>query len=163
MNLYPKCYLKNVTKIDKEFLVKNNIKGLILDVDNTLVDINKVLSDEIIEWHRNIVKLGIKTMILSNSIHKSKVEKIAQKLEIDYINFAKKPFKGGFIKARNKLELPFENIAMVGDQIFPDVVGANRVKMFSILVEPLSKTEPFRVKWKRALENIIIKRYLNRK
>lgn len=73
---------------------------------------------------------------------------------------AKKPFKGGFLKAKEKLGLAEKNIAAIGDQIFTDVVGANRCNMFSILVEPISKKDLLITKWKRPLENWIIKRYL---
>ena len=72
-----------------------------------------------------------------------------------------KPFKKGYLKAQKKLDLETENIASVGDQIFTDVIGANRCKMISILVEPVDRTTDLLItKWKRPLEDLIIKRYL---
>ena len=72
-----------------------------------------------------------------------------------------KPFKKGYLKAQKKLGLEVENIASVGDQIFTDVIGANRCKMISILVEPVDRTTDLLItKWKRPLEDLIIKRYL---
>ena len=103
MILYPDFYLESVLKITPEFCEKNNIKGLILDIDNTLIDIDKKMLNGAIEWHKLIVDSGIKTIILSNTNKIEKVSKVANALGIDYINFAKKPAKSGFIKAKDKL------------------------------------------------------------
>lgn len=159
MKLYPNAYLKNVKEITIYFLNKNNIKALILDVDNTLIDFNKKMLDGVEEWCKNLKKQGIKLFIVSNSNKKTKVEMVAKKLELPYIHFATKPFKRGFKKAAKKLQEKNENIAVVGDQIFTDVIGANRCKMFSILVEPIEKKDLLVTKIKRPLENYIIKKY----
>ena len=159
MKLYPNAYLKNVKEITIDFLNKNNIKALILDVDNTLIDFNKKMLDGIEEWCKNLKKQGIKLFIVSNSNKKTKVEMVAKKLELQYIHFATKPFKRGFRKAAKMLQEKNENIAVVGDQIFTDVIGANRCKMFSILVEPIEKKDLLVTKIKRPLENYIIKKY----
>ena len=73
MILYPDFYLESVLKITPEFCEKNNIKGLILDIDNTLIDIDKKMLNGAIEWHKLIVDSGIKTIILSNT---NKIEKV---------------------------------------------------------------------------------------
>ena len=159
MKLYPNAYLKNVKGITIDFLNKNNIKALILDVDNTLIDFNKKMLDGVEEWCKNLKKQGIKLFIVSNSNKKTKVEMVAKKLELPYIHFATKPFKRGFKKAAKMLQEKNENIAVVGDQIFTDVIGANRCKMFSILVEPIEKKDLLVTKIKRPLENYIIKKY----
>ena len=163
MILYPKFYCRSIIDIDIDFLNKNNIKGLILDVDNTLIDTEKKLLDGAIEWHNNIRKAGIKTIIVSNSNKKEKLNNVSKKLDIEYISFAKKPFKGGFKKALKKLELASENVAAIGDQIFTDVIGANRCKIFSILVEPINEQDLWITKWKRPIEKRIVNRYLNTK
>ncbi len=159
MKLYPNAYLKNVKEITIDFLNKNNIKALILDVDNTLIDFNKKMLDGVEEWCKNLKKQGIKLFIVSNSNKKTKVEMVAKKLELQYIHFATKPFKRGFRKAAKMLQEKNENIAVVGDQIFTDVIGANRCKMFSILVEPIEKKDLLVTKIKRPLENYIIKKH----
>jgi hypothetical protein len=147
-------------KITPEFLKKHNIKGLVLDIDNTLIDMNRTMLEGAKEWHQKIVDSGFKTIILSNTNKIDKVEGVAKKLNMDYINFARKPSKKGFSKAKAKLDLPEENIAVVGDQIFTDVIGAKRSNMFAILVEPVAKKEFWYTKWKRPIENIIINKYL---
>ncbi|MCI8396199.1 MAG: HAD-IA family hydrolase [Clostridia bacterium] len=78
------------------------------------------------EWCNKLKEQDIKFYILSNTNKKEKVEKVAKELEIPYIMFAKKPFKKGFTKIKNQLGLKAEEIAVCGDQIFTDVVGANR-------------------------------------
>ena len=163
MNLYPKLYCKKVTDIEVEFLQKNNIKALVLDVDNTLIDFERNLLEGLEEWHNKMKENNIKCMILSNSNKKDKVEKVANTFCIPYILFAKKPLKSGFLKAKKMLDLPEENIAVVGDQIFTDVMGANRCNMFSILVHPIAKKDYLVTRIKRPIENLIIKKYLEKK
>lgn len=163
MILYPRLYCKRVTDIDCEYLEKNNIKALILDVDNTLIDFDRNLLDGIKEWYEKIKEKKIKCIILSNSNKVEKIKSVAEQIGIPYIYFATKPLKRGFKKAQKQLELPAENIAVVGDQVFTDVIGANRCKMFSILVEPIGEKDYFITKIKRPIENYVIKKYLEKK
>lgn len=121
--LYPNLYLKKVEDITIEMLIKNKIKLLILDVDNTLIDYYKNLSEEVIKWAKEMRGQGIKLYILSNTNNKEKVEKVAQKLEIRYKHFAMKPLKKGFKKIEKETNIKPENIAVVGDQIFTDIIG----------------------------------------
>lgn len=159
MKLYPNAYLKNIKEITIDFLNKNNIKALILDVDNTLIDFDKNMLEGTEKWCKKLKQEGIKFFIVSNSNKKEKVKMVADKLEIPYVFFATKPLKRGFNKAIKMLDEKNENIAAVGDQIFTDVIGANRCKMFSILVEPIAKKDLLITKIKRPLENYVIKRY----
>ncbi len=160
MFLYPKLYINNVKEITLQMLEKNNIKGLILDVDNTLIDFEKKMPEGIKEWAENIKNNNIKICIVSNSNNKEKVENIAKKLNVPYIFFAKKPFTGGLKRASKIMGLLSEQIAVVGDQIFTDVIGANRANMFAILVKPISEKDIWITKFKRPIENKIIQKYL---
>lgn len=162
MILYPNLYCKNVMAITMDILQKNNIKGLILDVDNTLIDIDRNMDPRVKEWVDELKKDGIKMCIVSNTNKVDKVKKVSETLDLPYFYFAKKPFKGGFKKAKELLQLEYENIAAVGDQIMTDVVGANRCKIFSILVEPISEKDIFITKVKRPIERLIINRYLSK-
>lgn len=161
--LYPKEYLNSVKDINIDLLNKNEIKGIILDVDNTLIDFNKRMPEGIEDWLINLKKIGIRFCILSNSNKIDKVKGVAEKLEIPFIYFAKKPFKSGFMKAKEILKLDEKNIAVVGDQIMTDVIGANRCKMFSILVKPIEEKDYLLTKIKRPFEKIIINHYLKNK
>lgn len=162
MEIYPKLYCKRVTDISIEYLEKNNIKGILLDVDNTLLDFDLKIVDGLKQWYEKIKENNIKCMILSNSNKTKKIEYVANLLHIDYIKFAIKPFKIGFKMAQKRLNLKPENIAVVGDQIFTDVIGANRSKMHSILVKPLAEKDLFLTRFKRPLENLVIKNYLKK-
>ncbi len=160
--IYPDLYLNKVEDITPDLLNERKIKALILDVDNTLIDINKNLSKSIIEWSIELRGHGFKLYILSNTNHKEKVEAVANKLEIPYENFAKKPFKSGFLRVQEKLQEKPEKIAVVGDQIFTDVIGGNRCNMFTILVDPITEKDYWYTAWKRPVENAIKKRYINK-
>ena len=162
MIFYPNIYLNNVKEITIELLNKNNIKGILLDVDNTLIDFNLKILEGSKEWCKNLKNEGIKLCILSNTNKIEKVKKVAKELDIPYINFAKKPFKNGFKKAINLLELNTNNIAVAGDQIMTDIFGGNRMGMFTILTKPLDKKDILITKVKRPLENFIIKKYLKK-
>ncbi len=155
MLIQPNAYFKNVQEITIQFLMKNKIKALILDIDNTLIDYYKNLSDEVVKWAVELQGQGIKMYILSNTNKKEKVEKVANKLEIPYIMFAKKPSKKGFLKIQKELNLKPENIGTVGDQIFTDVIGGNRCEMFTILVDPVTPKDYWYTAWKRPIENKI--------
>lgn len=159
MILYPNKYLNNVQEITIEFLQRNRIKALILDVDNTLIDYNKHLKKDIINWAKDLKGQGIKLYILSNTNDREKVEKVANKLDIPYEFFAKKPLKKGFMKIQRILKEDFNRIAVVGDQIFTDIIGGNRCGMYTILVEPIDKIDYWYTSWKRPIENLIKKRY----
>ena len=98
MNIYPNAYLSSVKEITIQFLLENKIKVLILDVDNTLIDYYKNLSDDVIQWAKELQGQGIKMYILSNTNKKEKVQKVANELEIPYKLFARKPSKKGFLK-----------------------------------------------------------------
>ena len=163
MILYPKKYINNVLEISADFLKEENINGLILDVDNTLLFHDRKMLTGLTQWVENMKKNNIKLCILSNTNKKDKVDKLSKDLKVPYIFFAKKPLKGGFKKAAKILNMKNENIAVVGDQIFTDIIGANRMKMFPILTKPLSETDILITRIKRPIEEYIIKKYLERK
>lgn len=157
--IYPKEYLNSVKDISIDFLKKHNIKGLILDVDNTLISLDKKMPEGVSSWAKEIKENGIKICILSNSNKMNKVESVAKIIEVPYIFFGKKPLKTGFLRAKEILKLNNENIAVVGDQIFTDVIGANRCNMFSILVKPIEEKDYLITRIKRPIEKFIIKRF----
>lgn len=163
MIIYPNAHFDNVREINIEFLKKNKINALILDVDNTLIDYDKNLPSGTVEWADNLKNNNIKLFILSNSNKKDKVAEVANKLGLEYIYFASKPLKSGFKKVQKILNEKSENIGVVGDQIFTDVIGGNRCNMFTILVEPIAEKDILVTKIKRPLENAIKRKYQQQK
>jgi len=162
MKLYPKLYLKNIKEITMELLNKNQIKGLILDIDNTLIDFDKNLLEGAKKWCEDLKSKGIKMVILSNTNKVHKVKKVAEILDLEYIYFAHKPNKKGFKQAQEILKIEHQNIAVVGDQIFTDVLGGNRSKMFTILTKPIDERDIWLTKIKRPFEKIVIKKYMKK-
>ena len=163
MKLYPDLYLTNIKEITLELLQKNKIKGLILDVDNTLIDYDKNLLEGAKEWCDNLKQNNIKICILSNTNKVKKVEKVAKILDLEYIYFAHKPNKKGFYKAKELLGIKEEEIATVGDQIFTDVLGGNKVGMFTILTKPIDERDILITRVKRPFEKVVIGKYLKNK
>ena len=159
MIFYPKSYFKNILEIDMNFIEKNNIKAILLDIDNTMIDTDNNILEGLEDWVEEAKKHGIKFCSLSNTNKKKKAEKMSKKLEVPYIYFAKKPFKFGFNRAKKIVQENSENIAVIGDQILTDVLGANRSHMYSILVEPLAEKDIFVTRFNRLIERQILKKY----
>ena len=155
MKIYPDAYFKKVEDINIEFLNKNKIKALLLDVDNTLVDYSKKMTESVIKWAKDLKGQGVKLYILSNTNDKEKIKKIVEKIDIKYQYFAMKPLKRGFKKAQKELGEKSENIAIVGDQIFTDIIGGHRCNMYTILVDPINEKDFWYTMWKRPIEKKI--------
>lgn len=163
MILYPKLYLEKVTDITIELLKKYHIEVLILDMDNTLLDFDKKIVEGGKQWVEQLKSNGIKICIASNSGKKEKVQLLSNEVGIEnYILWSMKPLKFGVKKAQKILKTKNENIAVVGDQIFTDVIVANRCHMFSILVKPIKEKDIWITKMKRPLENYIIQKFLKK-
>ena len=163
MIFYPKSYLEKITDIDMKFLQEHNIKGLLIDIDNTILTYEGKIVDNLDKWAKELKQNGIKICILSNTNSKEKARKMAEILDSEYIYFAKKPLKCGFKKAQKNLGLENKNIAVIGDQILTDVLGANRCDMYSILVKPLHEKDIFITKINRIIEKQILKNYTKNK
>ncbi len=154
--LSPTYIFESVDKIPFEVLEKHNIKGVIFDVDNTLTDYHNFMAGEKKKWIKEAKRRGIEMCILSNTYSQKKVRNLMNELDINGLNLAMKPMLKGYVFALNLLGLKKEEVCMVGDQIFTDILGANRFGIMSILVKPFDKSEAFWVKFKRPLEKIII-------
>ena len=155
MLLYPNEYFDKIEKITIEYLQKNKIKALILDMDNTLINYKKEMPENIYKWAKELKGQGVKLIIVSNSNKKEKLKDISEKLGVQYIIFAKKPLKSGLMKAKKILGEESKNIAVVGDQIFTDIIGGNRCKMHTILVDQIEEKDFWYTAWKRPIENKI--------
>ena len=161
--LKPNAKFKKVTDISSKFLKDNGIKALILDVDNTLIDLSKKEVSDITSWINKLKQDGIHLCICSNSIKKNIISNLAKKWDIPFIYFSLKPTKIGLSKAVKALKERYgiedtSQIAEVGDQLFTDCLGANRMGMFSILTEPLEMESNIISKIKRKQE----KKYLDK-
>ncbi len=159
----PTYIYDSIDKIPFDVLEKNNIKGIMFDLDNTLTDYKGIMSDDKIEWIKEAKKRDINICILSNSHRQKKIKGLMKELDINGLNFAMKPMLKGFRYALDLLGVRKENACMIGDQIFTDIWGANRFGIKSILVRPFDANEEFWVKLKRPLENLLIDKEIKNK
>lgn len=156
---FPGCVIPRVQDLDLDILKTNNIKGLILDIDNTLVPEHVMDADEnVIRWIERMKNSGLKVCIVSNA-SKKRVVRFNERLQLHAIHRASKPGTAAFRKAQTLMEIKPEETAVIGDQVFTDIFGGNRAGMFTILVTPLDRREPFYVKAKRQLERYILAKY----
>ncbi|WHH59670.1 YqeG family HAD IIIA-type phosphatase [Petroclostridium sp. X23] len=157
--LFPSLIVDTIEDIDLKTLQKNNIKGLVIDIDNTLVawDI-KEADQKAMRWIEYLKSQGIKVCLVSNNTE-DRVVKFNENLNLFAVHRANKPRKEPFLKALKHLELRPEETAVVGDQVFTDVLGGNRLKMFTILVTPISQKEFPLIKLKRFFEKMVLRSY----
>lgn len=158
MVLFPDLKYEDVSSIKIDVLKEKKIQGIVLDVDNTLIDFRRNMKEAVKDWVKQLKENQMQVCILSNSNKIDKIKKVAETLQIDYFYNAKKPMKTGFKKVLKMTNLLPEQVAVVGDQVFTDVWGANRMKMLSIYVTPISKEEHWYTKIKRPLEKMILSR-----
>lgn len=155
--LCPGLFVDSVHDIQLESLRSRNIQGLILDLDNTILIWDKSeFEPEIITWLNNLHSQGFQVVLVSNN-HRSRVEKMAGILQIPFIHRALKPTKNGFYQAMKIMDLPAEQIAVVGDQLFTDILGGNRMGFFTILVKSLSPKEFIGTRLTRQFEKIAVR------
>jgi len=160
---YPDIYVEKFQDVDLRLLSSKNIKGVILDIDNTLVASHVEVPDEnVIKWIERLKKEGFKACIVSNA-SKKRVIKFNEHLKINAIHRASKPGKKALLKAIKLMEIDKSEAAIIGDQIFTDVYGGNRIGILTILVKPIDKNEFFFVRLKRYLERIVLKSYFKSK
>lgn len=154
----PTWWLKNVLEIDENFIKTNHLRGFILDLDNTLSMHGSPAAEQgVTEWLAEMKKLGMKLIVVSNNT-KKRVEPLAGELGLDFIAFGCKPLTMGITKALKKMNLPKNSVALVGDQIFTDIMGGNFKRMPTILVEPFQMEDKISFKLKRKLENVVFHR-----
>ncbi|MGN0624759.1 MAG: YqeG family HAD IIIA-type phosphatase [Oscillospiraceae bacterium] len=157
--LFPTTAVPKAYDITADGLRKMGVEGLILDIDNTLTTHDHPVPDSrILQWLDQMRAAGIRLILLSNN-HPSRVAPFAQKLGLAFEADAKKPLPGGYRRAASAMGLSPRQTAVVGDQIFTDVLGANLAGMPSILVEPFQMEPFFRFRLKRFLEKGILRRY----
>ena len=156
---FPNEYRKKVADIDIKNLVRLGIKGVLVDIDNTLVDYDQNIDPETFEWIENIKKEGIIFYLLSNN-NKERVDSVGNIFDVKGIYHAGKPQRRGIISAINELNLKNSELAIIGDQIFTDVYGGNRLNIYTILVEQMSPKDPILTIWKRPFERLVVKLYV---
>lgn len=159
MLLKPNIKLDKITDITPEILKKYSLNSLILDVDNTLsTHHGHKLTDGLEDWLELMKENGIKLMVLSNS-KETRVKPFAEKIGLPFISLGLKPLPFGYIRALKALGSSRKNTAIVGDQIFTDVLGGNAVGVKTLLLTPILLESTAGFRFKRKLERVVFKLY----
>ncbi|HIE50439.1 MAG TPA: YqeG family HAD IIIA-type phosphatase [Armatimonadetes bacterium] len=157
--LLPKLYVPSLLELRFEVLEKHGIQGLILDLDNTLVVRNRYEVPEAIrKWIAEAKARGFKLCLTSNSNNRWRVQHIAEGLSIPYVAWAMKPRRWGFRTGMELMGTAPEATAVIGDQMFTDIWGGNRLGLFTVLVQPMSTNDFFATKWLRRVERWLLRR-----
>ena len=152
MLITPEYVFKDVTHITPEFLAGKGIRALVLDIDNTLTTHNNPIPEpQVAQWLEDNRRAGIRMIVLSNN-HPERVRPFAQALGLEFIADGAKPLKKGYQRCSQALGLPCEQLCMVGDQIFTDVLGGRRAGCRAVLVQPIQPEKMLFFRLKRALE-----------
>ncbi|RAL25815.1 YqeG family HAD IIIA-type phosphatase [Thermoflavimicrobium daqui] len=152
--LIPDHYAQSIYKIDFKGLKDRGIRAVIVDLDNTLVESTRPdATPRLIEWLDEIQQMGIQVIIVSNNT-KTRVSKFAYPLDIPFIHAAKKPLSQAFRKALEQLQAKKEETVVIGDQLLTDVLGGNRMGLYTILVVPVSNVEGIFTRINRRIERL---------
>lgn len=154
---FPDERVSTVDEVDYENLVDSGIKAVVFDLDNTIAKWgDDRLAEEIIDLFEHLTSLGLKVGILSNSRRKN-IEDFVVELPFPHLFHANKPSRKGFRSMLDDLDVLPHEAAMIGDQLFTDVLGANRMNMYTIRVDPLDPEKEYRfTKINRIGENLLL-------
>lgn len=160
--LCPDLCLRSLVDVELEMLQKQGSKGIILDIDNTVLPwAGEDIDEAVLAWVKAAKSKGFRICLTSNAL-KQRAERIAAILAIPVISRAVKPRKKPFREALEILGTTVSETVVIGDQLFTDVLGGNRMGLYTILLEPLAPKEMAGTRLMRRVEKLII-RHLSRK
>ncbi|AEW05092.1 HAD superfamily (subfamily IIIA) phosphatase, TIGR01668 [Sulfobacillus acidophilus DSM 10332] len=154
--LKPRLFVQSIYDLDLAGLVGRGIRGLILDLDNTLVGWNQPHAPrELLDWFQRVQQQGIKTYIVSNN-WEARVTAFSRLVGVAGIAKAAKPRRWAFRQAMAAMGTEHETTAVIGDQIFTDILGGNRLNLFTILVHPMDSREFWTTRIVRRIERALV-------
>lgn len=157
--LRPRLVLGSVLDITPAFLESHGLRGLLLDLDNTLIPYGSYDEQaEVAAWARELQAGGCALYLLSNAT-RERARIWATRLGLPGVGLAGKPFAREYRRGLSSINLPAEQVGMVGDQLFTDVLGGNWAGMFTIMVRPISDNALPHTRLTRRLERLVLKRY----
>lgn len=145
---YPDVYISSTYQIDFQKYYDSGYRGIIFDIDNTLVPHGAPADTRSIRLIESLKKMGFQILLLSNN-KEPRVKMFNDAVHVHYIFKAGKPGRGGYRKAMEQMGTNEKNTLFVGDQLFTDVWGARNTGIFSILVQPIDKKEEIQIDQKR--------------
>jgi uncharacterized protein len=161
-HLVPNLWVDKLRDIPLKKLKILGIRGLLIDIDNTLVawDADEPHID-VRQWIKDAREMGFQVVLVTNN-KLARVERMQAYFMVQGLSAAKKPTTGAMKKAMRLMKLERHQTAIIGDQIFTDVLGGNRVGLYTILVTPISDKEFIWTKMMRQFERLVLN-YLKRK
>lgn len=155
----PSLTALTIYDIDYKALYKNNKRGLMIDLDNTLITYKEdTPTQEIKDFLASLKKIGFQVVLVSNN-HASRLQEFTKDLEVGYVGMALKPLRRGYKKALKMMGLQKEEVMMIGDQMLTDILGASFFGIESILVKTIEeRSQKWYTKLNRSTEKRILKR-----
>lgn len=154
-SLYPNFEVNSAYEIDFERLYSDGIRGIIFDIDNTLVTHGAPADERAIKLFGRLKEIGFETVLLSNN-KEPRVKMFNDSVHSKYIFRAGKPGVAGYEKAMEMMGTTRENTVFVGDQLFTDVWGANKAGLVSYLTKPIHPKEEIQIVIKRFFEKVVL-------
>lgn len=158
---YPKKIVRSVYSINFKRYYKLGFRGILFDIDNTLVPHGQKADDKAIKFFKRLRDIGFRFCLISNN-KEERVKPFADAVGAPYIFDAHKPATKNYNAAMNIMGTYIEETIFIGDQVFTDVYGGNRVNMYTILVRPIHPKEEIQIIIKRYLESIVMWSYARR-
>jgi hypothetical protein len=152
---YPDEYADSAYIIDYKSLYQQGYRGLLFDVDNTLVEHGADATDKAIQFVKRLEDMGFKVCLISNN-REERVKRFNEKIKVYYIHKAQKPLTKNYIRAMKLMGTKRSNTVFIGDQLFTDVYGAKRAGIKNYLVKPIDPKEEIQIVLKRYLERIVL-------
>ena len=156
---YPDEYYDSTYSIDFEQLYKEGYRGVIFDIDNTLVPHGAPADERSIVLFKRLKKIGFDAVLLSNN-KEARVTMFNKPIGVHMIWKANKPSPSGYREAMKRMKTDVSNTIFVGDQLFTDIWGAKNAGIRSFLVKPMNPKEEIQIVLKRRLEAIVLHFYL---
>jgi len=152
---YPDYEKDSAYKLDYEGLYVKGYRGIIFDIDNTLVAHGVPADKQAVKLFKRLHRIGFETMLLSNN-KEPRVKSFAEQVQAKYIFKAGKPGAGGYLSAMEQMGTDKDTTIFVGDQLFTDVWGAKKLGILTYLVKPIHPKEEIQIVLKRRLEAVVL-------
>lgn len=159
---YPDAYVSSIDAIDFVTLYQQGYRGLLLDIDNTLVPHGANADSHAKQLLNDLRQMGYRICLVSNN-DQARVERFNQQIQVEAIYRAHKPARSAYQRAMEKIGTQIETTIFVGDQIFTDIFGAKRMGIRNYLVKPLNPKEEFQIVCKRIPEKLVLFFYQRKK
>lgn len=154
--LRPRLFATSIYQLDLAMLWEMGMRAVVTDLDNTLIEWNNsAAAPQLVAWLDHLRQHGFRVCIVSNN-DQSRVESFATPLGVPAISKARKPRRSAFLRALQITETDASHTIMLGDQVFTDILGGNRMGMYTILVRPIHGREAWGTRMVRFVERMVL-------